>query len=200
MSLVTPLEELSAMTAGKSESRVNLPHQESFWRSSVKYFFSFEQMYSTSMGGPCGRMLSSPVKYSNPTIISVPSEFFPAGHPRKQLNSIKVSHQWWATRRPGRRTKIKFKKPNLSLNCWGFFLPLPIASSSSTPWWRIYGWWPSLLTQSTGYLGRNNPHPMWKSAGWFLLTLSTFHHSGPGVREKRNAVWEVEVWVTLPHC
>lgn len=30
MSLVTPLEELSAVTAGKSKSQLNLPHQESF--------------------------------------------------------------------------------------------------------------------------------------------------------------------------
>lgn len=91
-------------------------------------------MYSTSMGRPCGRMLSSPVKRSDPLSQSPLSFFLLATLTvQKQPSSTKVSHRWWATRRPGRRNinQLLKAKPLSSLRV--LTTTVPPASRCPTP-------------------------------------------------------------------
>lgn len=85
------------------------------------------------MGRLCGRMVSRPVKQSNPSMISVLSEFFPAGRPH--CTEIAEQHQGQSSMVGNQKAMLEHalaKVMNLGLNCKQVMGPVCLPSSTAT--------------------------------------------------------------------
>lgn len=166
----------------ENQPRRHLLHRESCESSSAKRFFSLEQIYSTSMGRLCGRMVSRPVKQSNPSMISVLSEFFPAGRPH--CTEIAKQHQGQSSM-VGNQKACKKSRSQLQN-------AMPLFTSSPTLQHR--------RTQPRRGRGRGlaaHPPNRWKGNLWGhspCRWLHPAHHGGPGIRTRST------VPATWPHC
>lgn len=177
-------------------------HTKNPFKEAWQHIFSFEQRYSTSMGRPCGRMLSSPVKWSNSTNISV--WFFSCWPPSLYRNSRTASGSVINGGQPEGLEKEQVNFSQASLLLLRVLYPSPQHQVAQPQRWNSYSWWPPLPTdQPTDWLRQSMEKHcfMWKQTSSVSLQhclLSTTVAQWQG--KKRSAVQELGLWVTWPHC
>ena len=160
-------------------------------------------MYSTFLGRPCGRMLSSPVKWSNPTIILSPLSFFLLATPHCTENSQAPCRSVINGGQPEgldeRRTWVNSLRNQASLlNAEGFSYPSPtIKAPNPKVEAAMAGGPPSWPTDWQSINRETLPNLCESKLVLFPSTLNYIIEVRCLKKKERTALWEVGVWL---HC